>query len=231
MTSTVSRDAHELRAVAEELAPLKSLERMADRARTTVSTVNVVGAVVTGLGVLTLGRLPRAGLQRGLIASGGTLTLIALLLALSYLVVTVRDVNRRDLADVGRWLQHESRRTRVVVWASRLLLAGATLTALVAVPALWGTDMEGDVLAVGLTPGTAPKVSFSVHLDHAAGGRYEVKLTSPGAPGVLHAAQLVVDGTGQASVDGTVNAPAGVRQVSLEVRRGDDLLGTATAAL
>ena len=92
---------------AKELTPDKSLARIAANAKFTVATVTVVGAVLTALGLVTVQTVNMDRTSRILADLSVSAGLLAVLLALLYLALRVREVNAQNLVQVEDWYRSE----------------------------------------------------------------------------------------------------------------------------
>lgn len=112
---------------AKELTPDKSLARIAANAKFTVATVTVVGAALTALGLVTVQTVNMDRTSRILAELSVSAGLLAVLLALLYLALRVREVNAQNLVQVEDWYRSELRRAWVAVAAGRVLIVAVAL--------------------------------------------------------------------------------------------------------
>lgn len=219
-----------LREVADELAPAKTLGRLAERSRSTVPAVGVVASVLAAVGVLGVDRLPHDGPARPLATAAVVASVLALLLALTHLQVRTDQLRRRNLAEVEQWLDRELRRAGLVVGATRLLLFGCVLAAAAAAAAvLTGGPTAAVALQLTGTRDTAVAVQVAV-TGGDPGARYAVQVRAAGAPAPLLVGALVADVQGKATLDADVADSGPQRAVTVEVRTAaDDLLASVTA--
>jgi hypothetical protein len=140
-------------ALADELAPAKSLQRLDAAGARVVSTVSVVATVLTGLGLLAAGLSNLPGLGRGLAVVAAVLAVAALLAALRGQTVTVtRGLNLDNRPEVEEWFAEQfRRRSRVARWATGLLVAAVGCAGLAAVVSLLVGGNEAPTLAVTRT--------------------------------------------------------------------------------
>ena len=140
-------------ALADELAPAKSLQRLDAAGARVVSTVSVVASVLTGLGLLAAGlaNLPTAGRVLAVVAAG--LAVAALLAALRGQTVTVaRDLNPNNRPELEAWFAEQfPRRARLARWANGLLVVAVGCAGLAAVVSLAVGGNEAPTLAVTRT--------------------------------------------------------------------------------
>jgi len=112
---------------AKELTPDKSLARIAANAKFTVATVTVVGAALTALGLVTVQTVNMDHTSRALAELSVSAGLLAVLLALLYLALRVREVNTQNLVQVEDWYRSEFRRAWVAVAAGWVLIVAVLL--------------------------------------------------------------------------------------------------------
>jgi hypothetical protein len=235
VTGRVSVRAGDLRELAEDLTPLRTMSGAAERARFTVSTVSVVGTAITAFGVLGYDRVAAGGGPVRLLVVGSVcLAVLAVASALSYLTLRVSLVRRRNLAEVESWRDRELRRVQLVVWSGRLLLAavllgGAAATLDLAVHRTRATS------SVELTDGAKRAAVVSVSIFGAAPGTsVGVRATAeaPGRPDrTILASTLTVDRGGSAALRSTMTDLGDVSAIRVEVVSGDDPLSSARADL
>jgi hypothetical protein len=126
-----------------ELTPAKSLARVDAVTARAITTITVVGVLLTGLGAVTAGLLTHNGAARVLAAVTVLIAAAAVACALTAQVLTItRHLNPADLTQVQAWYQRQFRTRAYPTQAATLLLltaallAGATAaTALTATPA------------------------------------------------------------------------------------------------
>lgn len=129
-----------LAALADELTPTKSLARLDVATARVVSSVTLVTALLTGLGLVAVGLPATAGAPRTLATVSVGLAFLAVLCALAAQVLTVsQGVNPNNLKDVERWYRR--------VFAYRAPLASAASALMVAAAAVAGTAALGTLTA------------------------------------------------------------------------------------
>ena len=140
-------------ALADELAPAKSLQRLDAAGGRVVSTVSVVATVLTGLGLLAAGLSNLPGLGRGLAVVAAVLAVAALLAALAGQRVTVtHGLNLENRPEVEAWFAEQfPRRARMARWATGLLVTAVGCAGLAAVVSLLVGGNEAPTLAVTRT--------------------------------------------------------------------------------
>src|SRR4051794_30607762 len=143
-------------ALADELGPAKSLQRLDTASGRVVSTISVVATVLTGLGLLAAGQsnLPGPGRVLAVLAAG--LAVAALLVALAGQRVTVTPgLNVDDRASLQEWFTGQfPRRARLARWATGLLVAAVACAGLAATGSLLVGGNNAPTLAVTRTPRT-----------------------------------------------------------------------------
>jgi hypothetical protein len=197
------------KAAAAELAPEKSLARVATNSKYMIATVTVVGSALTGLGLVgasTLSTHPQAGF---LAAIAVVLAGAAVVLALSTLVLRSRPVNLENLAAVKQWYADEFGRAKFVRWAG-ILLVLAVITALSA--GLTATLVRDQQMTIGLqVMGTGASRSASIAVtagdlsSNAIATVWLYGVPSSGAPATLIVAQQSADSSGAITVKATVD--------------------------
>jgi hypothetical protein len=142
-------------ALADELAPAKSLQRLDAAGARVVATVSVVATVLTGLGLLTAGS-PLPALGRGLAVGAAVVAIAASLVALRAQTLSVsRGVRLDNLAEVEAWYrQRFEKRAPLARVATVLIVAAVGLAGLAAVVSLVVGGNEAPTLAVTRTGDT-----------------------------------------------------------------------------
>ena len=235
VSGELSARAAELRSLADELSPARTLAGAGERARSTVATVSIVGTAVTAFGLLGADRVAARGSAGILLVTGSVvLAVLAVLLALSYLTLRVRTVQRRNLAEVERWRDRELQRVHLVSWSGRLLVAAVALAGAAGAIGL-AADRSRAVAAVELTDGAKRAAVVSVSVSGAQPGRdVRVRATAESAhraARTLLASALVVDAAGSAGLRSTITDIGDVSAVHVEVVVGDRVVATARADL
>jgi lysylphosphatidylglycerol synthetase-like protein (DUF2156 family) len=126
-------------ALADELAPAKSLARIDAATTRVITTVTVLGTVLTGLGLLAAGLPTGTDTSRGLATAALITAVIAVICALAAQILTIEGrLNTRNIAVLRSWYQQQFRRrayparAATIFLAMAILLAGAaSITALV----------------------------------------------------------------------------------------------------
>jgi hypothetical protein len=117
-------DAELWRRAADALLPDRSMERMADSAKFVVSTLALVGSILTGFGLLASDRIVENKFAVGLAVSALASVFVALLCALDFLRMRIGEVNIHNLVEVKEWYEQQlSRGWRVYLSGWLLLLA------------------------------------------------------------------------------------------------------------
>ena len=141
-------------ALAQELAPAKSLQRLDAATARVVSTVSIVATLLTGLGLVAAGLVNLSDFARTLAVVTVVLAFLAVLLALAAQIVTVTRVNANDLLDVRRWYRRRVRwRGPLARWATVVLVGAAFCAGWAAVLTLLAGP-QPPTLAVTRTAGT-----------------------------------------------------------------------------
>jgi hypothetical protein len=119
-----------------QLTPAASLTRIDAVTARAVTTITVIGLLLTGLGVAGAGQFARHGAARGLAVAAVVTATLAVVCALTAQVLTItRGLNTDDLLQVKAWYRRQFNvRARATQAATILLilaalLAGATSTA------------------------------------------------------------------------------------------------------
>lgn len=126
-----------------ELTPVKSLARIDTATSRAVTTVTVVGVLLTGLGALSTSLLAQDDLARALAAAAVIIAALAVASALAAQVLTTtRRVNPANLADVKAWYQRQftiraypTRAATILLLLAALLAGAAAAAALTTTPA------------------------------------------------------------------------------------------------
>ena len=200
------------RSAAAELQPAKSLARIDDKAKQVVSSVGLVGSVVTGFGLVAIGRLDSSTLARGLAVAAVCLALLAVLLALgSQLLRVTRGLTPGNLVEVQIWYRRQFRWAYLVIPAGLLVIVAVLLAGAAAVLVLTaGPDAPQPGVAVQLT-GSGRSAAATLRVEATglpAGQALQVQVVGVEANGtrtVLARAVVLAGATGAAS--STVEVP------------------------
>jgi hypothetical protein len=140
-------------ALAEELTPAKSLARVDAAANRVLTSVTVVGTVLTGLGLLAAGRPTRNAVAGGLSLAAVMAAVLAVACALTAQVLTIRrGLNTNNLVAVRAWHHDQFRRRAYPARAASVLLTVAILLAGGAATAEFvGSERAGVSLAISST--------------------------------------------------------------------------------
>jgi len=122
--------------LAKQLTPAASLARIDVVTSRAVTTVTVIGVLLTGLGALAAGQFARHGAARGLAVAAVIAATLAVACALSAQVLTItRGLNPANRVEVRAWYRRQfnlrARTTQVatILLILAALLAGATSAA------------------------------------------------------------------------------------------------------
>jgi hypothetical protein len=206
-------------ALADELAPTKSLQRI-DAANTrVVATVSAVATVLTGLGLLAAGAANLPGAGRWLAVGAVMLAVAALLVALRGQTVTVtRNLNLNNLVEVEQWYRKRfERRAPSARTATILLTAAIGCAGLAAAVSLLVGGDEAPTLAVTRTADV-----LSVDITFRGLDADEVATATVAVDGQLVTAAAFgpsADGTASRTLP-TLKMPAG-SAARLEAQGGD----------
>src|SRR5690242_20590706 len=124
-------------AASDALTPDQSLTHINATARTTVSTVALVGTALTALGLLSASSLLAETVTRWLATAAAALALLAVVASITFLALRLERVRTGDLLDVEQWYRRQFRRAYIAVVGSWLLLAGVICAGAAAGTALW----------------------------------------------------------------------------------------------
>lgn len=163
----------------DDLAPGKSLTRMNDSAKFIVSTVSLVGAVLTGFGLVASARIGDSNTAVfAAVVSLGT-TLIALLLALIFLRQRVGSLNVHNLKEVRSWYDAQVNRGWMVIVASLFLILAVSAAGVAAIATIvHSPDHRPRIVLQGEPTGRGWIVSGSVQCDGCLPDRtYRIVLT------------------------------------------------------
>jgi hypothetical protein len=116
--------------LAEELTPAKSLARVDAATNRVLTSVTVVGTVLTGLGLLAAGQPTRNAVASGLSLVAVMAAVLAVAFALTAQVLTIRrGLNTNNLVAVRAWHHDQFRRRAYPARAASVLLLVAILFA------------------------------------------------------------------------------------------------------
>ncbi len=193
--------------LAAGLAPAKSLARIDAVTARAVTTVTVVGVLLTGLGAASAALPAQPGTARALAAAAAITAALAVAAALTAQVLTItRRLNPANLTDVKTWYYRQfTLRAYPAQAATVLLLAAALLAGAAAATALFTSPPGTPALTITQTPGPGgiavgqqSAVTVTVTFNGMAPGQpATVILTTPGTAGTLAraAATATPDGT------------------------------------
>jgi hypothetical protein len=219
--------------LAEELTPARSLARVDTATNRVLTSVTVVGALLTGLGLLAAGRPARNAAEQWLGLGTVVAAVLAVACALTAQVLTIRrGLNTNNLVAVRAWYRDQFRRRAYPARAASLLLLVAILLAGGAATAgLVGPEPGSMSLVVSQTTsavGTAAdagRVAVTVHvtfhgLEENTTATILVTATGPGGATVL-ARSALTRGTGDTTTGVlTVGSVAGDAVVAVTATGG-----------
>ena len=139
-----------------ELAPARSLGRIDTATSRAVTTVTVIGVLLTGLGALTATLPADSGAARALATAAVITAALAVACALTAQVLTISHrVNPANLADVRAWYRRQfTIRAYPARAATILLLAAALLAGAAATAAITATHAAAPTIQVTQTTPT-----------------------------------------------------------------------------
>lgn len=143
-------------ALADELAPARSLQRLDAASARIVAAFSIVASLLTGFGLIATGLANLPGLARVLSSLAAVLAIAALVVALRSQAVTVSpDLTLDNLLEVEQWYDAQfERRTRLARWATRLLVTAVIFAGLAALVSLAVGPGEEPTFAVTRTADT-----------------------------------------------------------------------------
>lgn len=220
-----------------ELTPSKSLARTDAANDRAVTTISVVGLLLTGLGATTAELLTGDGLAHALAIGTVIAASLSVVCALTGQVLTItRSLNPRDLAQVKAWYRRQfRRRARPTQVASVLVIVAAVLAGLTAVAALLADpDTTPAITVKEVSPaGDATRpVEVTVHADFPglAPGEVATVVVSSGGS-VLGRVAITAPPSGIARVGFTVSDHAPAQPVTVVTRSpGQTCRGSLTPA-
>jgi hypothetical protein len=204
--------------LAAELTPVKSLARIDAVTARAITTVTVVGVLLTGLGAASAALPAQPEPARALAAAAAITAALAVAAALTAQVLTVtRRLNPANLADVRAWYHRQFElRAYPAQAATVLLLLAALLAGASAASTLLAGSADTPALTITQVPGPGrvpateqqATVTASVTFDGLAPGQVaSVILAAPGATGTLGRAVVTADPDGKATTTLTVRLP------------------------
>lgn len=127
-----------LAALAAELTPAKSLQRLDTATARVVTTISLVATLLTGLGLITAGLTNLTMPARALAIISIGLAFLAVLLALTAQILTITHrLNTNNLHEVEHWYRKRlQRRGPLTRWATILLIAAAAAAGTAAITTL-----------------------------------------------------------------------------------------------
>ena len=122
--------------LAAQLTPANSLARIDSATNRAVTTVTVLGTLLTGLGAVSASQLTHSAVAQALAATTVILAAVAVASALTAQVLTItRHLNAANLAEVQAWYRRQftlrayTTQAATVLLIAAALLAGATAAA------------------------------------------------------------------------------------------------------
>ena len=116
--------------LAAQLTPANSLARIDTVTNRAITTITVLGTLLTGLGALAAGQLTTSTAAQDLAAAAVTTAALATACALTAQVFTItRHLNPANLADVQAWYRRQFTLRAYTTQAATILLIVATLLA------------------------------------------------------------------------------------------------------
>ena len=176
-------------ALAAELTPAKSLQRLDAATARVVSTVSIVATLLTGLGLVAAGLANLSGAARALAIVSVGLAVLAVLLALTAQILTItRGLNTNNLAEVEHWYRRRFEFRAPLTRAATILLAAAAFAAGAAaiVTLLGGPDPPTFAVTRTTTPVAAPAATSKLTVEISFRGLDTDQIAS---------ATVTVDGT------------------------------------
>jgi len=154
-------------ALAAELTPAKSLQRLDAATARVVSTVSIVATLLTGLGLIAAGLANLTDAARVLAGVSVGLAVLAVLAALAAQTVTItRGLNATNLRAVEDWYVRRFELRAPLARAASVLLVLATAAAgSAAVVTLVGAPAEPPTLAVTRTADPSPPATSTLTAD------------------------------------------------------------------
>jgi HrpA-like RNA helicase len=205
--------------LAAELTPVKSLARIDAVTARAITTVTVVGVLLTGLGAASAALPAQPGLARALAAAAAIAAALAVAAALTGQVLTItRRLNPANLDDVKAWYRRQfGLRAYPAQAATALLLLSAVLAGASAASDLLAGPATTPALTITQVPGPGrlpatrqqATITASVTFDGLSPGQpATVVLTTPGATGTLARAAATATRNGTAVITLTTRFPA-----------------------
>ena len=116
--------------LATQLTPAASLARIDTVTGRAITTITVLGTLLTGLGALTAGQFSHSATAQDLAAATVTAAALAVTCALAAQVLTItRRLNPANLAEVQAWYRRQFTLRAYTTQAATLLLIAAALLA------------------------------------------------------------------------------------------------------
>jgi hypothetical protein len=208
-------------AAVSELGPAKSLERIDEYNKTLLSTVTLVGAILTGLGLVSGPTLTAEAFSKIVASVAIAVALASVLTALAAFSVG-QDLNLQDLMAVAAFFTRRARRAR---WAGRLLGLALLLAMVAALSAV----------LLPKEPAAAPSLALvSSEMKTNATLRFAVAKLQPGAvvtgwmtadpagtKRVIGQQTTAADQDGKALLEIVVNGLQGVSEIEATTIAGD----------
>jgi hypothetical protein len=200
-----------------ELAPAKSLARIDAVTARAITTITVVGVLLTGLGAVSAALPSRPGAARALTAAAVITAAVAVAAALTAQVLTItRRLNPANLSEVKAWYTRQfelraysAQAATVLLLLSTLLAGAAAATALLTAPANTAALTITQTRVPGGSAGQQAAVTVSVTFAGLAPGQpVTLVLTTPGDAGALARAAVTAAPDGTATTTLTARIPA-----------------------
>jgi hypothetical protein len=201
--------------LAADLTPLKTLTRVDTVTARAVTTVTVVGLLLTGLGAASAALPAQSGTARDLTVAAVITAAAAVAAALTAQLLTItRRLNPANLAEVKAWYRRQFELRAYPAQAATVLLLVSVLLAGAAAAATLLTSPDGvPALTLAQTPGldsSAPATdTVTVTFPGLPPGQAAtLLLTTPGTAGPLARAAATAGSDGTAAITLTARLPA-----------------------
>ena len=209
--------------LADQLTPAKSVDRIVDGAKSIASSISLVAAIFTGVGLVSIDRLRSNSIALYVVAAAGILSVTAVLIALRTQILRLQTVRPENLLEVERWYKQQVSRGEQVRIAGICLFLAVLFGSIGEGVAFVTTGPTQPALSLQLAgTGTAAKLSAKAALEGLSpGSAVESRVIGVAADGnetILLRNTAVADSTGKVDVSGELAGPFVYATFRLEVK-------------
>ncbi len=150
---------------AKELTPDKSLTRIGANAKFTITTVAIVGTLLTGFGLGSVDRVAGNAAAERLAVLAVIAAFAAIVLALAYLAIRLEKLNVSNLDEVAAFYRRQFQRSRLVVVSGGLLVVAVVFAGLASISTLLASKPPPEAVLQVTGTGATRTVSGRTQLE------------------------------------------------------------------